>query len=574
MIRWNYLIPRLVLLLAAFVAFHFLKNPVTKWMLVKSATSANGASVEIESMSVSARSGQISITDLRCADPRVEGNNLFQFESGEFQLSLWQALRKTWIVESADIQGVRFGTPRTNAVHSATSGKQKNGYLPATPLSAGNGDSKHRVIADLERHMPMIIESGLESSRLIRELEQAWPRNMDAAGSDAAELAGMLERIEQELAERNSNPLRDLKQIASARQQTAMARDRLSEAQKRVQDLAQNYQRDRLALIEAQQKDLDSIAAMTANIRLDETTLNQLLLDEQSREVAGLTLEWAKWLRDHVISREIERNSRGLRGKDVVFHRHPEFVIRKLAVAGDTCISGKNMEFSGTICNLSSSPELLNAPVTFDIRGLDESNFHLTGTVDYRSGAPICEICLTCPSLELPARKIGKPDVIRLAVSPSQQSFIVRLKLSGDQIEGSIDVETARARLSVEQLADALNREKLRETLDSRLQSIGDYSMMVDIRGTPSEPVLTLNSDLGSRFSDLLGQTWQENIAEKGAARQRELENRFARQVADLDARFQNSAEKVARYLNQESARLANLSESLETAGSTVNSIR
>lgn len=574
MIRWNHLFPRLVLLLAALVAFHFLKNPLARWMLVRTATLANGDCVDILSMKVSAGSGKVCIDDLQCADSRVHGNNLFQFESGDFQLSLWQALHKNWVVESATIQGVRFGTPRSDSGLLTRSVSPHGGIRPVVSLPDASRNAATTLMADLERHIPLVIESDLQSSRLIRELDERWPGNMEAAGNDAMELARLVEQIEQQLIDRDSNPLRDLRRVDQARQQTVLAKERLAESIQHAARLEQAYQQDRLALIEAQQRDLDTLAAMSRNIRLDEKMMNELLLEQHARELSALTLDWANWLHDQLHSREIRRKPAGIRGSDVVFAQRPAFMIRQLSISGDTCISGKNVGFAGTVCNLSSSPHLLESPVTFHIRGLGESHFLLAGSADFRGAEPVCEVCLTLPSVQLPPRQIGKPELIQLAVTPGQQSVVVRMKLAGDQIEARIDVETARVKMAVEQLAAAIESGDLRDSLNNRLEPVDHYSILVDLCGPISEPRMSLNSDLGSRFADLLGVSWREAMEEKILQRQRELESRFARQVAERDTRFQESAEKVARFLSQESVRLASLCESLEPPGSTANSIR
>ena len=69
MIRWKYVLPRLVIFSGLALTLIFGTGPFLRWSLVQSGQAATGAKVEIESVRIGWLSGALRLHEIQVADP-------------------------------------------------------------------------------------------------------------------------------------------------------------------------------------------------------------------------------------------------------------------------------------------------------------------------------------------------------------------------------------------------------------------------------------------------------------------------------------------------------------------------
>ena len=112
MIRWRYLLPRLVLLGIVLGLIGLGLDPLVRWALISTGQSMTGAKVEIGSLETAPMATVVTLGDLRVADPRDPMKNLFEIERLALDLDAAALLRRKFIVDTARIDGIRVGTSR------------------------------------------------------------------------------------------------------------------------------------------------------------------------------------------------------------------------------------------------------------------------------------------------------------------------------------------------------------------------------------------------------------------------------------------------------------------------------
>ena len=102
-IRWKYLVPRLILLLACVASVRFGLDPLLHTLIVTSGESATGAKVELASVETSLWNGQVQLRDLQIANPQSPMSNLLDAEHTELQLDMNALFHKRVVIKNGEI---------------------------------------------------------------------------------------------------------------------------------------------------------------------------------------------------------------------------------------------------------------------------------------------------------------------------------------------------------------------------------------------------------------------------------------------------------------------------------------
>ena len=112
MIRWGYLIPRLVLA-AALVAFlTYGLAPLVRWAAVTYGSRALGARIEIDSLELSLARVNAKLCGLQVANPGSPAKNLFRASHVQLDLDRDALLQHRLVVREGRISGLRIDDPR------------------------------------------------------------------------------------------------------------------------------------------------------------------------------------------------------------------------------------------------------------------------------------------------------------------------------------------------------------------------------------------------------------------------------------------------------------------------------
>ena len=114
MIRWNYLLPRLVILILLILSIRIAANPVFKTILTASLETMFNAQVDIDESEINFFPPQINISRIEIADPRkAKGDsNLIKADAIKLHLDLESLLHRELVIKEASIHGILLDSDR------------------------------------------------------------------------------------------------------------------------------------------------------------------------------------------------------------------------------------------------------------------------------------------------------------------------------------------------------------------------------------------------------------------------------------------------------------------------------
>ena len=111
MIRWTYVLPRLLLLLLAASALIFGFDPLLRWSLARAGRELVGASCDVGQVDTSFWSSRMVISQVSIANPRSPKSNLVEFETAEIDIDSIALLKKKLIIETGCLRELQIGSP-------------------------------------------------------------------------------------------------------------------------------------------------------------------------------------------------------------------------------------------------------------------------------------------------------------------------------------------------------------------------------------------------------------------------------------------------------------------------------
>ena len=583
MIRWSYVIPRLVLLAVIILAVWFGLDPLLRWTLISLGERAINAKVEIGQFSTSLAGTEVCLRDVRVANPQGPMRNLF--EAAEIRLSLETnpLLQRKFVVREGRVSGLRFSTERD----TPGTVDKRPGLLDLLPDGlAGLVDPAwlgelgqawfDRLALTLKREITEEVEQ-LQSVQLARELSRRWPAELARMEARAEQIKVRADRVRQ-LAQNNTSDvvqnLENAQKIASEIE--SLQRD-LADFRSEAERLRQQAERDRDAAIAARDQDLNHLREQFRLDELDSGGLSEALLGHEVNERVRTVVAWIHWARNHLPRRSQERGPVRARGVDVIFaglSPQPDFLIRTLTLEGEGSVCGQKFQFEGTARGLTPQPAVYGQPAVLSLAVQGPAAMQIEAVLDHTQPVARDYVSVECPNLAQPKRLLGRPGQLAVTVSPGGMRISLRLELVGDGLSGRLSVRQEPVEL-VPELAAAYGGPQLAVKLQEALRSIRTLDATAELGGTVERPEWKLRSNLGTQ----LAQAFQGLLGRELEARRDEvlqlvtttvdgevarLQKEFLAKQQDLVARLERSGVDVQQLQNLAARRAAPLDRVLD----------
>ena len=189
MIRFAYLIPRLILLGLAAGAIVIAGDAVTKQLLVAHLQATTGIDIDFGRLRTRLAKGKVFVNDLALADPRFPLTNLFQSDLAYLEFDARALLERRLVIENARASQVRVNVPRTTPTRSASTVSHETS--PSVDLEAGTiildpADVRFRNIASAGEHLLAAVPVQ-RFDRGLRELSLTWLDQFKAGGIELSQ---------------------------------------------------------------------------------------------------------------------------------------------------------------------------------------------------------------------------------------------------------------------------------------------------------------------------------------------------------------------------------------------------
>lgn len=360
------------------------------------------AESELTGTKVSLIRGEIRFDSLQVADRGEPMRNLFQLAETELDLNTWELLRKRVVIERAVCTGIALGTDRE--VSGVLPGREAEGAADSgveTEESSGlenlvsDADPEALLAAQMERleSLPYIEEVNAEYAAAVEK----WPDTIAALEDDlrAAEAAA------DEIRAIRFDRIDTLDEAAAAAKVIEENSPAIERAAARVEDAAEDFDRDRRRLTELQQGVQDAIEA-------DYALLESVVADPGG-ELTGIASQAA----DNILRAKLKENYRKLNrlvaagkkltadtaggeatpdkrraGETVYFPAtgYPRFLMQEFIVSAGSLGEDPFVELS--ISDLNSDPDLWGRPSRISFSMLNDGlGVDGDGELDLRSDA-------------------------------------------------------------------------------------------------------------------------------------------------------------------------------------------
>ena len=537
MIRWSYVIPRLVMAVGICLIIGFGLNPAVHYTLVFWGQSATSAKVEIGDVDASLLGTRVCLRDLRIADPRRPMKNLIQAEEVSLDLEANALLRQRFIVQEGIISGLRIDTERR------TSGKLDSAGHGNWNLSAGNLPELSLEWLDqlggvLQGRMEEEIGQ-LESVQLANDLVQRWPAEYEQLEERIELLKARIDRIRVLFGAGTGDLLQNINAYRDALGELEAVQEELVALGTQIDGLPRRALQDRDAVVAAGQRDALYIRQRVETFSVDAQSLSQYLLERELRDRVTALANWIGWARRNLAATDDSIEPARGRGLDVVFagaRRYPDFLVCRLAIDGEAEIGRENFHFLGMVSGLTHQPKVHGEPAVVQVALTGPATVRMEVVVDRTGDTPHDRFVINCPNLKIPERQIGREEQFAVTVSPGSVHVWMSVDLTGDELSGQFLLKQDSVELRP-QIAEQSAAGHLAADLEAVLGKVQSLEIAADLNGTLDDPRWQFQSNLGPQLAEGLN-----------SAVRRQLEDRRD-QLAQL----------AASRIDQELARLEDL---------------
>ena len=535
MIRWRFVVTRLLIVAAVLLLVGLGMGPVAKLVTVKGLQSATGAKVEIGKADVGLFPPRIRYQNFRVADPRDAKamRDAFRADAIELELDGEAILHRRWVARQGSITGLQIGAKRDTSGHFGG----ENEDLEAASLSDKPGVLSHLlggITAQLGEQAEQAAKD-LETVRRSQEIRTRWESEYELL----AERAKTLEKKVREFkanAREIENPLRDWERIGTTVGLADETRAELKSILAALDALPSRFQADVATLQQAKQADLDRIDQYVPGDLADSKNFGIDLISEAvQKQVATIRDYWegGRTLANYTIV--APENDRG-RGVDIDLlgnNRLPEILVRRCSVQGMMRADGNAYSLTGTVENLTPSPTLLDQPLRAQLQLDGPQVVNVDYIRDRRDQSDVDRLTIHWPQSNAPTVQLGDDRHAMVSLAGGKREVWVQMRSEGDQVQGRfVSRQTGvRLGLDVDSKYDTL---PATEALRESLAGVDSVTIDAGFEGTWEKLSMHMDTNLGNVLRD---------AADDAVHRQ-------------LIASKQQMTEKVQRAFEQEQTKL------------------
>ena len=556
MFPWGRLATRIFILLLICIALWIGRDPLVKYSLIQSAQAKLGAKVEIGKVRTSFREGKLYLTDVAIADPREPMKNMVQAESIALNLNVKGLINRRFEVVSGTTAQLVFNAPRSNSgrlditppLASDPLVNVVNGNLSQqTQVTPANPVYPHEWLEDLRMAGRLPGNPKLELSRTAADLFQRLDSELHSQVSQIDELKTTIRKMH-DVVNFDGNILRNQTKWQDAQNQLSDLQVDIETMVRRLNGLDQQISTERENLILAKEKDAQNL---NRRKKLDGESLNQLLLTQTQVDQARNIVDWYLSFRETFPDAKFDFQQGPRVGKNLCvpgIGTTPSFLIDNLQLDGEGRFAGVKFNFTGSVSNFATEPQLSSQPVKFNLRAQGNTHFTVEGTLDRRHEHPYDNVVIRCADFPVPEQVLGTPDSMQVMVSPSRSQIEVNLQVDGDQVKGQLNFNYDNLVMQIKSLPEEAGGQDVIDRINLDLASITSYQVSAEIVGPAARPTVAFNSDLGKRF---IGK-FDELFENKMQVARNMLDQELDKHLALLEGKYSEKIRVASNRLEDE----------------------
>jgi uncharacterized protein (TIGR03545 family) len=503
LLRWQYIIPRAVLMLAVWAFFAYGFDPLLRYGLVSGSESVIGARVDVELVRTRFFPPEFELKHVGITDPRRTDENAVTFDEVLVRLAGEPLLHREYVVREAVINGVRLNVDRVTDGSLATENEGEG--VDFEPLQRHLKLLGLRWYDELEAAARKQLDpQSLETVQVAESVESEWQERIDDLESRLGRLQQRVDAVEQ-LVKVDGNAINKLDAYTRA---TTEVRSILQESQ-RLRDDVRNLptfaRRDVTRLDDARRRDIQRLQQRIQSLPITPQQITESLVGpELSARLSSLN-QWIGWVRRYLSAGAVAPPPAPRRGEWIQFPRtevHPTFVLELLSVSGEATKDGQSFGIAAECRHVTSDPQLYGRPTewTFEMAGPDP--LEITGRSDLTDETPLHEVVFDWQTIHPLQQSIGDEQKLAITLSAASTHCSGWLRLDDDELQGQVNLRQAPLAVTVSESSD----EFAQRWIAPAFSSVTAADTTLHLTGSLDRVDWRVESDLGPQISNGLRQ--------------------------------------------------------------------
>lgn len=502
--RWSYLIPRLVIvaLIWAFVTFGL--DPSLKYAARESLQAVTGAKADIGEFETGFFPPRISVRSVALADKDKPGTNLAEFDEMKLLLAGAPLLRKSYVVENAEISGVRFGTSRSD-----------DGQLEIDP---GSGEStippwitdKLKNVGDewidslTDQLKQQLDPNSLESYRVGSALYEKWDGRFHQMNATIKTAKTELESLKQQMDAAKQGDTVDQIQnyLQLAQRADLLLRNSRGIADQFKTSVPLEVRQDLLQLDQAQKNDRAMVGQTIRMLKPDPRRITESLVGEEMYLQLQQMLSWLETIQGYQQELKQPPPPERYRGRDFefeIFNPTPKVLCRRMLLNGELMLSDVPTPFEAVVNNVTSDPKLLGHPAVFEAKTGGEMPVQLIVEHDATREVSTTKLAADFTDQKVQHLSAGKADGNQLTANLSNMHWTANVIVVENRIQGEVKVRSDFGNTEVTTAHKAAA--SLAGLTQQTLASITTVNAKMTVSGEIKKPQVSVTSDLGEQVA-------------------------------------------------------------------------
>lgn len=534
-IRFEAIIPVLVLSLLTYVYFAYYFDHHMKKVIEYVGTEVNGAEVNVDSVRTSFIKASFNLDRLQVTDPSQPTHNSLEIGNMHFQY-LWDALlRMKFVVEDASINNIQLMKPRTSPGR----------VLPPKPASPSKMEEiQHQVMSQVKNkysdnvlsNMISILEGGdyqdqikqireqLKSEARVQAMIKDVNTKKEFWDGKVKELSdtSKLKEIETTIAE-----VRGEKNLLNQAKSAQKLGDLLKDVQKQYKEIeksSQQLQGEVKAITqypqELQNLVKEDVASLKDRFKVPQLDFKDMAMNLFGTQFAGYIVKARKYqalaeqyLPEKKKEEEVVVPRKRSEGKNYDFPittGYPLFWLKRAAISSQGTKDSYSGQVSGTLTDVTTSPKQIKKPVVLDLRG-DFPGIQVMGvkavlTADFTREIGKQSALLQVNSFQIPQKLFVDDKNLKFGFQNATGSTTI----SADLQEKNVNMSWISALTKPQFLVETSNK-----TAKEMLSNVVNNIPVININGRAGGTFSNLNLDITSNLGTELGQGFSREIGNK-----------------------------------------------------------
>lgn len=575
-IRWSFLLTTIVII-ALITIFNILFfDKILKKAIISAGQFAVGAKVEIDYLKTNFKNCSVTINGFRAADKNNYFKNLVDIEKARFDVRFAPLLRKKVVIDEMSLDGLRWQTDRKTSGELPKEKKSNKESKFAKMFKS----AKEKTVAEFN-DLPsvemfnkiqdqiknfdinkLIEDSGLSS---IKEVEKvsADLQNKYKSYQDKVNNFNYEEKINKAKAlvdDISKSKFGSLADIAN----TAKKVNELKSMKKEFDDILtelNNAKKDINSTIDVTKQikntitnDVNMICEKISIPTLNTKNISQMIFGTKWVNRVENVLYYISIIKQYIpegSDEEAKEVKQRALGRDIIFREklYPSLLISLMKVTGTTAKTKEEqgIDFSGLIKNISSSPSLVGAPITLDLKGNNATQkLAVNGLFDHRTKDSKDNIKVEMTGLSGTILNIEPNDYLPLVDTAKVN------------VAGTFDLNNSGFLCSAD-IAFRDIKEKALNSVEGNLKylaqitnSIKSFDVNLTAQTQDSENLdVKIKSDIDKKLYDAMSKMFSAKVNEaKDKIRQKVNELAQAK-VKEIEKSLQGQKDEVLKQINE-----------------------